>query len=74
MVMDSYQRAEDEYLIVDQTGEEEYEVTNVGHCTMYHVTLVNDCVVSCDCPHHIYRGVPCKHIIKVAMITGKKVL
>ena len=35
----------------------------------YKVVVKDNVVISCSCPHVYYRGLVCKHMIKVASIT-----
>lgn len=32
----------------------------------YYVTIENDIVTSCSCPHSVYRNCDCKHIVAVS--------
>lgn len=44
----------------------EYIVINNEEDKGYLVKVDGDKVVSCNCPHHEYRGAICKHLLKVA--------
>lgn len=70
MVCDSYDRARYEDFIIEQIDEDVYTVYNCKHRSEYIVESMGDYVMKCDCPHHKYRGVICKHQVAVAMEYG----
>lgn len=74
MEMDSYDRAYCESLYIEETTDGDYIVSNLDHNTSYIVSTEGEFVISCDCPHHIYRQVNCKHMTKVAIETGKQLI
>jgi hypothetical protein len=73
MVNLAFVRAEDEDFEVEEISDTELFVRNLDKNTIYSVSLDGDYVVDCDCPHHTYRGVLCKHMVAVSNVTGKYV-
>lgn len=66
MECDSLERAETQNLYVEQVTDEECLVHNLDKGTVYNVRIEHDIVSDCDCPHHIYRLVNCKHMYSVS--------
>ncbi len=66
MIIDSFNRSQVEQLFVEKVNAEEFLVTNLDHMSMYKVDVQSGHVCNCDCPHHFYRGVICKHMVKVS--------
>lgn len=73
MVVDSYQRAQCQDLRVEEISDDKCLVVNVDNNTMYNVWMDADYVTFCDCPHHTYRNVPCKHMFTAADFFRKTV-
>lgn len=73
MEMDSYNRAYSGLFQIEKESDEEYIVHNLEKGTSYIVTVDGDLVTDCECPHHFYRGVLCKHMIAVSLETSKAV-
>ena len=65
MEYDSIQRAETENLSCEYIEENHYVVHNLDKYTDYDVYIDEYGEYTCSCPHHIYRGVKCKHIMKI---------
>lgn len=65
MEFDSIIRAQNENLSCEYISENHYIVHNLDKYTCYDVTIDENGYYTCSCPHHIYRNVKCKHIIKV---------
>lgn len=63
---DSYQRALSEHFEIDKINNEEFNIYNLDNRTGYIVSLLDDLIIDCTCPHHRYRNVVCKHQIAVA--------
>lgn len=40
----------------------------------YMVSMLNEEIVHCTCPHHIQRQTICKHMIKVALEKGHDII
>lgn len=70
MELDSFTRAMQERILVEPINDDEFIVTNVDHMSVYKVRQENDHITDCDCPHHFYRGVICKHMVAVSKETG----
>ena len=64
MEMDSIERSICENLIVSNLDNHNFQVYNADKNTEYDVSIV-DGIYTCTCPHHQYRHVNCKHIMKV---------
>jgi hypothetical protein len=62
-------RAKQEPMTVIKAGQAECENYIVVNGELaYNVTVKGGKVVGCDCPHHQFRKVPCKHMAKVSLI------
>lgn len=64
----SIETFESEQFRVLNSGKEglEYIVINNEEDKGYLVKVDGEKVVSCNCPHYVYRNVTCKHILKIA--------
>lgn len=65
MELDSIIRSETENLSCEYVNNNHYVVHNLDKCTCYDVTIDTNGNYECSCPHHTYRRVKCKHIIKI---------
>lgn len=74
MEMDSYKRAHDEPLMVEEINDNYIRVENFAKNTKYIVRRDGDYIIDCDCPHHIHRGVICKHMVIAAEETNTQLL
>ena len=70
MEMDSFQRAHEEPLIVHEINDRFIEVENFAKDTKYFVKKEGNYIADCDCPHHVYRGVICKHMVAASEETN----
>lgn len=73
MEEDAFIRARQEDLIVDIVDDTECIVTNIDHRTNYRVLMDEYSVIACECPHHVYRRVLCKHMVSAAWHTGRAI-
>ena len=71
MLKNSIAKAEEEKFIIFESGAKvegvNFVLINEGSQKAYNVTTDGEKVTGCDCPHHMFRHVPCKHMIKIAM-------
>lgn len=71
MLQDSINKTQEEKFIIFESGEKcegiNYIVINEESKKGYKVTTDGQKVTSCDCPHHKFRGMLCKHMIKVSI-------
>lgn len=74
MEMDSHQRAHEESLIVHEINDEFIQVENFVKNTKYYVKKEDGYIIDCDCPHHTYRNVICKHMVIAAEETNTRLL
>lgn len=73
MVVDSYHRAQDQDLRIEEIDDDHCLVVNVLERTVYNVGMSDVRIDDCDCPHHVYRGVPCKHMFAAAGFFQKSI-
>jgi len=69
----SIDRAEEEDLFVVKNGSpnsKDFIVLNNKKLKAYNVRIDDGVVITCSCQHAFYRGVTCKHQIKVSLETG----
>lgn len=65
MELDSIERASIENLSCEYIEENHYFIHNLDKNTCYEVYKDDNGEYHCNCPHHIYRNVICKHIVKL---------
>lgn len=73
MVVDSYHRSKEQDLRVEEIDDSRCMVVNIEEGTLYNVLMSDYSIDDCDCPHHIYRGVPCKHMFAAAGFFQKSI-
>lgn len=67
-LLNSYNRAEEEEMkIYKNNGVENQDFTVINDNRAYQIKVIENEIVSCDCPHCVYRKVICKHMIKVSL-------
>lgn len=71
MIADSFIRAEVENFEIEVIYDTEVIIRNIDKNTIYKLFIEGDYIINCDCPHHIFRGIICKHIIFVSNAIGK---
>ena len=71
MVADSINRAKEQNLRIEEISEDKCLVVNIEKRTIYTVWMDTDYVKYCDCLHHTYRKVPCKHLVIAAEYFNK---
>lgn len=74
MERDSIERSEFENLEVEQLDEETFVVYNLDKDTQYNVLLSINGQYECSCPHHTYRQINCKHIMKALKYYNSEVI
>lgn len=48
------------------------QVASRSHDDLYYrVTMVNDIAVACSCPHYVYRGMACWHMMRAVAVRDK---
>lgn len=62
MENDSYVRAREQNIIVEKVTDQVAIAVNLDQGTEYDISIENNEVTNCTCPHHHYRGVNCKHM------------
>ena len=67
------ERANQDFMLIGDDGKGNYLVLNTNNKNIYQVTVENDKVISCECPHHIYRNCICKHMFYVCKTFGYEV-
>ncbi len=65
MYIDSFDRAAEQNISTEKISNELFIVYNHDHNSNYIVNVENGEIMSCECPHHFYRGVVCKHMVVV---------
>ncbi len=66
------ERAVNEDMIVTLVKANEYDVINNDRTNRYTVKAESKKILSCTCPQYEKAGI-CKHMVKVAMCSGKAV-
>lgn len=71
MIKNAMVKAEEEKFIIFESGAKtenvNFIVISENSQKAYNVKTDGVKVISCDCPHHQFRNVPCKHMFKVVM-------
>lgn len=62
MQSDSLERAKEQYIEVQKIEDDLYMAHNLTKGTQYAIEVIDGKIISCECPHHFYRNVICKHI------------
>lgn len=62
-----YERATIQDLRVKKISDNNYEVYNAEKGIIYNIEVKDEYVHNCNCPHHCYRRVVCKHMFVVAI-------
>lgn len=73
MVIDSYNRSMEEDLRIEEIDETHCMVINIVEGTLYNILMSDYSIDDCDCQHHVYRGVPCKHMFTAAGFFQKSI-
>lgn len=78
MQLDSFDRALEQDIKAINLSEigrssKQIIVQNYDHNTVYEIIIKDNEIISCNCPHHFYRNVICKHMVAVMMQSHIKI-
>lgn len=74
MLANSIEKAKNEKLdILNHAGKNGGYIVVNEERNAYFVTIIDEIITACTCPHHTNRRTICKHMIKVALEKGHDV-